>query len=37
VDTFKDRAEMDELHQAGRCPWKLWQPDDRTVGQTVAA
>ena len=31
VDTFKDRAEMDELHQLGRCPWKLWQPDQREL------
>jgi glucose-1-phosphate cytidylyltransferase len=24
VDTFKDRAELEELRQRGRCPWMLW-------------
>jgi glucose-1-phosphate cytidylyltransferase len=32
VDTFKDRAEMDELHRHGKCPWMLWQ-----IPQKVAA
>ncbi|HET6211262.1 MAG TPA: glucose-1-phosphate cytidylyltransferase, partial [Micromonosporaceae bacterium] len=27
VDTFKDRAEMEELYQNGRCPWMLWNAD----------
>jgi glucose-1-phosphate cytidylyltransferase len=27
VDTFKDRAEMEQLYAQGRCPWMLW--DDR--------
>jgi glucose-1-phosphate cytidylyltransferase len=26
VDTFKDRAEMEDLYQRGRCPWMLWEP-----------
>jgi glucose-1-phosphate cytidylyltransferase len=25
VDTFKDRAEMEELYQSGRCPWMRWR------------
>jgi glucose-1-phosphate cytidylyltransferase len=24
VDTFKDRAEMEDLYNRGRCPWMLW-------------
>ncbi len=24
VDTFKDRAEMEEFYRQGRCPWMLW-------------
>jgi glucose-1-phosphate cytidylyltransferase len=26
ADTFKDRAELEELYQQGRCPWMLWDP-----------
>ena len=25
VDTFKDRAEMEESFQRGQCPWMVWQ------------
>jgi glucose-1-phosphate cytidylyltransferase len=32
VDTFKDRAEMEELYQRGQCPWMLWQPNGRVPG-----
>jgi glucose-1-phosphate cytidylyltransferase len=24
VDTFKDRAEMEEMYNTGTCPWMLW-------------
>ena len=24
ADTFKDRAELEELYHSGRCPWMLW-------------
>jgi glucose-1-phosphate cytidylyltransferase len=24
ADTFKDRAELEELYRSGRCPWMLW-------------
>jgi glucose-1-phosphate cytidylyltransferase len=27
VDTFKDRAEMEQLHARRRCPWMLWERD----------
>jgi glucose-1-phosphate cytidylyltransferase len=27
VDTFKDRAEMEDLFLRGACPWMLWQDD----------
>jgi glucose-1-phosphate cytidylyltransferase len=27
VDTFKDRAEMEQLHQDARCPWMLWNAE----------
>jgi glucose-1-phosphate cytidylyltransferase len=39
ADTFKDRAELEQLYHAGRCPWMLWDQgrrgvvtDDRPVG-----
>jgi glucose-1-phosphate cytidylyltransferase len=32
VDTFKDRAEMEECYQRGQCPWMVWQaPRARAV------
>jgi glucose-1-phosphate cytidylyltransferase len=24
ADTFKDRVELEEMFQRGRCPWMLW-------------
>ncbi len=24
MDTFKDRQELDEMHQSGRAPWEIW-------------
>lgn len=24
ADTFKDRAELEDLYRSGRCPWMLW-------------
>jgi len=26
ADTFKDRAELEDMYQRGRCPWMLWDP-----------
>jgi glucose-1-phosphate cytidylyltransferase len=26
ADTFKDRAELEEMFRNGRCPWMLWDP-----------
>jgi glucose-1-phosphate cytidylyltransferase len=26
ADTFKDRAELEEMYLRGRCPWMLWDP-----------
>jgi glucose-1-phosphate cytidylyltransferase len=26
ADTFKDRAELEEMFHKGRCPWMLWDP-----------
>lgn len=26
ADTFKDRAELEEMFQRGDCPWMLWDP-----------
>ncbi len=26
ADTFKDRAELEELYRSARCPWMLWDP-----------
>ena len=24
VDTFKDRAELEDMYLRGRCPWMVW-------------
>jgi glucose-1-phosphate cytidylyltransferase len=29
VDTFKDRAELEEWYRRGDCPWMLWDPAHR--------
>ncbi|HEU0238261.1 MAG TPA: glucose-1-phosphate cytidylyltransferase [Micromonosporaceae bacterium] len=29
VDTFKDRAEMEDLYRRGTAPWMLWKPNGR--------
>jgi glucose-1-phosphate cytidylyltransferase len=26
ADTFKDRAELEQLYHSARCPWMLWDP-----------
>jgi len=26
ADTFKDRAELEEMFHRGQCPWMLWDP-----------
>jgi len=31
VDTFKDRAEMEQLYQGARCPWMLWNAERHSV------
>jgi glucose-1-phosphate cytidylyltransferase len=32
ADTFKDRVELDDMYQRGRCPWMLWDPQRRPPG-----
>jgi glucose-1-phosphate cytidylyltransferase len=27
ADTFKDRAELEDLYHSARCPWMLWDPN----------
>ncbi|MFD0820839.1 glucose-1-phosphate cytidylyltransferase, partial [Micromonospora zhanjiangensis] len=34
ADTFKDRAELEELYRSARCPWMLW---DANRGTAAAA
>ncbi|MEV0727240.1 MULTISPECIES: glucose-1-phosphate cytidylyltransferase [Polymorphospora] len=36
ADTFKDRAELEELYHAGRCPWMLWD-GNRNGGGAASA
>ncbi len=31
ADTFKDRAELEEMFRSGQCPWMLWDPQRREV------
>jgi glucose-1-phosphate cytidylyltransferase len=26
ADTFKDRAELEDMFHRGQCPWMLWDP-----------
>ena len=35
ADTFKDRAELEELYRSGRCPWMLWD-HSRNGGPALA-
>ena len=37
ADTFKDRVELEEMYERGRCPWMLWDPQRRTAGVTEPA
>ena len=30
ADTFKDRAELEEMYRRGECPWMLWDPHRRS-------
>ena len=27
ADTFKDRAELEDMYHRGQCPWMLWDPN----------
>jgi glucose-1-phosphate cytidylyltransferase len=29
ADTFKDRAELEDMYQRGQCPWMLWDANRR--------
>jgi glucose-1-phosphate cytidylyltransferase len=31
ADTFKDRAELEEMFRKGQCPWMLWDPQRREI------
>ncbi|MFB9239230.1 glucose-1-phosphate cytidylyltransferase [Plantactinospora siamensis] len=35
ADTFKDRAELEELYRSARCPWMLWDPQRTRPGGPV--
>jgi glucose-1-phosphate cytidylyltransferase len=35
ADTFKDRAELEDMFHRGRCPWMLWDPHRGTAPLTV--
>ena len=42
ADTFKDRAELEDMFHRGQCPWMLWDPSHNgaaalTVPQVVPA
>ncbi|MEV7226652.1 glucose-1-phosphate cytidylyltransferase [Polymorphospora sp. NPDC051019] len=37
ADTFKDRAELEELYHAGRCPWMLWDGNRNGGGGAASA
>jgi glucose-1-phosphate cytidylyltransferase len=36
ADTFKDRAELEELYRSARCPWMLWDAN-RSTGSAMPA
>jgi glucose-1-phosphate cytidylyltransferase len=35
ADTFKDRAELEEMYQRGSCPWMLWDSQRRGAHTVV--
>lgn len=37
ADTFKDRAELEELYRSARCPWMLWDVNRSSAVSTVPA
>ncbi len=38
ADTFKDRAELEDMFHRGQCPWMLWDPQRRgTAPLTLSA
>jgi len=38
ADTFKDRAELEDMFHRGQCPWMLWDPQRRgTAALTLSA
>jgi glucose-1-phosphate cytidylyltransferase len=38
ADTFKDRAELEDMFHRGQCPWMLWDPQRRGVSPlTISA
>jgi glucose-1-phosphate cytidylyltransferase len=37
ADTFKDRAELEEMFLRGRCPWMLWDRQRRETSAPSAA
>jgi glucose-1-phosphate cytidylyltransferase len=34
MDTLKDKQWLESLHEDGRAPWQVWDPD-RTTGQEL--
>jgi glucose-1-phosphate cytidylyltransferase len=36
ADTFKDRVELVEMYQRGRCPWMVWDRRSRPAGPVLA-
>ncbi|HEV7394800.1 MAG TPA: hypothetical protein VGO08_24400, partial [Burkholderiales bacterium] len=37
MDTAKDKARLDELHNSGKPPWCVWNGAGHRLGQVVAA
>ena len=35
ADTVKERAQLEEMHQRGNCPWMIWDPERSGIA-TVA-
>ena len=37
MDTLKERAALEDMYRAGRCPWAVWQPGAPATGACVPA
>ena len=37
ADTVKERAQLEEMHQRGNCPWMIWDPERSGIAAPVSS